>query len=127
MRVEHHLLRLARIHAHEQHAAVTEPHMGGFHHHRHAVEHDDFVAPVELIGVPGGEAQRHIGRGRRLPVRRTPPSGVALHGIVAARVAAPVQFLKDPDQRQLLAGRLGHVPGQQLVEIRRPPAQRSRG
>jgi hypothetical protein len=30
--------------------AVTEPDVGGLHGHRHAVQHDDLVAPVELVG-----------------------------------------------------------------------------
>src|SRR5687767_8857473 len=46
MRVEHHLLRLARIGAHEQHSAVTEPDMGDLHDHRHAAQQDDLMAPV---------------------------------------------------------------------------------
>src|SRR5712664_684127 len=45
--IEHHLLGLARIDPHEQHAAVTEPNMGGLHDHRHATQQDDLVAPVE--------------------------------------------------------------------------------
>src|SRR5271169_5207132 len=121
--VEHHLLRLARIDTHERQAAVTEPHVRGLHDHRRAIEHDHLVAPVELVGFPRCEAQRDIRGGRRLPVGLAPPSGVPPHGIVAARVATPAQFLKDPDQRQLLARCLGHVTGQQRVEIRRPPAQ----
>jgi hypothetical protein len=48
--VEHHLLRLARIGLDEQHAAVAEPDMGGLHDHRNAIQQNDFVAPVELIG-----------------------------------------------------------------------------
>ena len=32
--IKHHLLRLARIGPHEQHAAVTQPDMGGLHSHR---------------------------------------------------------------------------------------------
>ena len=50
VRVEHHLLRLARIGAHEQHPAVTKPNMGDLHDHCNAAEQDDFVAPVELVG-----------------------------------------------------------------------------
>jgi hypothetical protein len=34
-----------------------------------------------------------------------------------------VQFLEDPDQRQLLAGSLRRIARQQLVEFCRPPAQ----
>ena len=121
--VEHHLLRLARIDPHEQHPAVTEPDMGGLHDHRHAVQQDDLVAPVELVGFPRREAQRDVGRRRRLPALLAPSPGVAPHGIVAAVVAAPAQFLEDADQRQLLAGGLGRVPCQQFVEFCRPPPQ----
>jgi hypothetical protein len=55
VRVEHHLLRLARIGAHEQHAAVAEPDMGDLHDHRRAVQQNDFVAPGELVGFPRRE------------------------------------------------------------------------
>jgi len=48
--IEHHLLRLARIGPHEQHAAVTEPGMGDLHSHRHAIQQNDFMAPIELVG-----------------------------------------------------------------------------
>ena len=68
MSVEHHLLRLARIGANEQHTAVAEPDVGNLHDRRHAVQQNDFVAPVELIGFSGGKAQRDIGCGRRLPM-----------------------------------------------------------
>ena len=34
--VEHHLLGLARIGPHKQHAAVTQPDVGDLHGHRHA-------------------------------------------------------------------------------------------
>ena len=61
MRVKDHLLGLARIGAHKRHAAVTEPHMGHLHGHRRAVQHDDFVAPVELVGFAGRKSEGHIG------------------------------------------------------------------
>src|SRR5271157_57965 len=123
VRIEHHLLRLARIGAHEQHATVAEPDVGNFYDHRRAAQQDDFVAPVELVGFAGSEAQWDVGCCRRLPVLLGPSSGIAAHGIVAAVIAAPAQFLENPDQRQLLAGSLGRVPCQQFVEIRRPPPQ----
>ena len=53
MRVEHHLLRLARIGPHEQHAAVTQPGMGGLYSHRHAVQQNDLVAP-DPMGIATG-------------------------------------------------------------------------
>ena len=87
--VEHHLLRLARIGAHEQHPAVTKPDMGGLHDYRHAAQQNDLVAPVELVGFPRREAQRDVGRRRRLSALLGPSPGVAPHGIVATVVAAP--------------------------------------
>ena len=51
MRVEHHLLRLARIGPHEEHPAVAEPHVRHLQGDRHAVQQDDLVAPVELVGL----------------------------------------------------------------------------
>ena len=126
VRVKHHLLRLARIGAHERHAAVAEPDMGDLHSDRHAVQHDDLVAPVELEGLPRREGQRHVGRGRRLPALVGPPPGVAPNGVVAAPVRS-AQLLENADQRQLLAGRLGRVRFQQFTERRRPlPELRSR-
>ena len=50
VRVEHHLLRLARIGANEHHAAVAEPDVGDFHRRRHAVDDDDLVAPDPMGG-----------------------------------------------------------------------------
>ena len=38
--------------------------MGGLHDHRHAVQQDDLVAPVELVSFTRGKAQRDIGCGR---------------------------------------------------------------
>src|SRR4051794_515881 len=46
--VEHHLLRLARIAPHKQHAAVAEPNMGGLLQ-SHAIEQHDLMASIELI------------------------------------------------------------------------------
>ena len=92
--VEHHLLRLARIGPHEQHAAVAEPDVRHLHGHRHAVQQDDLVAPVELVGFTRREAQRHIGCGRRGASLLAPPSGVATYGIVAAAITAAAQFLE---------------------------------
>src|SRR6266404_1553620 len=64
---------------------------------RHPAQQDDLVAPIELVGFPRREAQRDVGRRRRLPALLAPPSGVAPHGIIAAVVAAPAQLLEDAD------------------------------
>jgi hypothetical protein len=121
--IEHHLLRLPRIGPHEQHPAVAEPHVSHLHGHRHSAQQDDLVAPVELIGLPRRKAQRHIGCRRPMSALLGPAPDVAAHRIVATLIAAPAQFLEDPDQRQLLAGRLGRIIRQQPVELVRPAPQ----
>ena len=126
MRVEHHLLRLARIGAHEQHAAVAQADMRDLHRHRDAVQHDDLMAPVELVGFARREAQRHEG-GRRhwLACSRLQRLRVAPHGVIAALVAEIAQLLENPDQRQPLARRLVRVPRQQPIEIAASSARAS--
>jgi hypothetical protein len=89
MGIEHHLLRLAWISAHEQHAAVTKPDMGNLHDHHHAAQQDNFVAPVELVGFSRGKAQRDIGCSRRLSMLLSPSSGIAAHGVVTTVIATP--------------------------------------
>src|SRR4029077_12236362 len=88
-----------------------------------AIEQDDLMAPVELIGFSRRKAQRNVGRRRRLPAFLSPPSSVTAHAIVTAIIAAPAQLFEDPDQRQLLASSLGCVPRQQSVEFCRPSSQ----
>lgn len=121
--VEHHLLRLARVAPHKQHAAVAKPDVGRLDHHRHAIEQNHFVAPVELVGFAGRKAQRDVGRSRRLSTVRTPSSGVTPHGIVATVVTAAAQLFEDPDQRQLLASGLGRIGRQHPVELCCPSSQ----
>src|SRR5262249_60254843 len=58
-------------------APIPEPDMGRLHDHRHPVQEDDLVAPIELVGFPGSKAQRDIGRGRCLAMLLGPSPGVA--------------------------------------------------
>jgi hypothetical protein len=102
--IEHHLLRLARVGPHEQHPAVAEPKMGDLHDHRHPAQQDDFVAPVELLGLARSKAQRHIGGNRR------PSSGVPAHSIVATVVAAPTQLFEEIPKIQNSTGARKHPP-----------------
>jgi hypothetical protein len=95
--IKHHLLGLARIDPHKQHPAVTQPDVGSLHDHRHPVQEDDLVAPIELVGFPGSKAQRDIGRSRCLPMLLGPSPGVAAQRIVATVIAAPAELLEDPD------------------------------
>ena len=71
--------------------------MGDLHGHRHAAQQDDFVTPVELVGFTWREAQRNVDRGGGSAVLLGPSPGVAAHGIVAAIIATPAQFLEQPD------------------------------
>ncbi len=87
--VKHHLLRLARIGPHDQHPAVTKPDMGNLHDHRHAAQQDDFVAPIELVGLSRRKAQRDISRGRRCATLLAPLPRITPNGIVSALVAKP--------------------------------------
>jgi hypothetical protein len=119
---EHHLLRLAGIGPHEQHAAVTEPDMGSLHDHRHAAQQDDLVAPVELIGFTRSKAQRDVGCGRRCPALLAPIVPVTPDSIVSTVVAKPSQLLEQSDQRQTFARRLAFVRQQQLIEFVPPRA-----
>jgi len=97
---KHHLLRLARIDPHEHHAAVTQPNMRGLHDHRHAVQQDDLVTPVKLIGFSRRKDQRDISRSRRCAALLAPLPRVTPNGIVATVVALPAQLLEQSDQRQ---------------------------
>ena len=61
VRVDNHLLGLARIGPHEQHAAVAQPDMRHFDGGRRAVDQHDLMRPVELVRLAGRKAQRHKG------------------------------------------------------------------
>jgi len=102
VRVEHHLLRLARIGAHEHHAAVAEPHVGDLHLRRHPVHDDDLVRPVELVGFARRKRQGDVGFRRRARVLLAPAPRIAANRVVAALVAERTQLLVDADQRQPL-------------------------
>ena len=123
MRVENHLLRLARIGANERHAAVAQTHVRDLHGRRHAVEHNDLVAPVELVGFARLEAQRHIGGRRQRALLAAPFARVATHGVIAARIAQTAQILENTDQGQPLARRLLLVLREQLIELVRPRSE----
>ncbi len=61
VRVEHHLPALARIGSYEQHAAMAQPKMRHLDGDRRAVDQHHLVAPVELVSLARGKAQRHPG------------------------------------------------------------------
>ena len=104
--VEHHLLGLARIRDHQEHPAIAKADVGDLDRGRHAAEHHDLVAPVELIRFPRSEPQRDEGRhrlaGRHLHIGPFPLPGMAPDRVIAARVAGLLQQIKHPGHRQPL-------------------------
>ena len=94
--VEHQLLGLAKIDAHERHPAVRQLHVRGLDRQRQSLERDRLVAPVELVGLPRREAHRHEGARRDPGAFLAPAFGEPMHAVVRAGVAAPAQFLEQP-------------------------------
>ena len=91
--------------------------MGDLHDHRHAVQQDDLVAPVELVGFPRSKASaahRPRPSTRRAP---WPSAGRNVRTALDRRNRALAQLLEDPDQRQLLADTLRRIARQQLIEF----------
>ena len=91
--------------------------MRHLHCYRRAVDQQDLVAPVELVGFSGCEAQRNIRIRRRRYTIALPATAVAPDGIIPTLIAAAAQFLENPDQRQPLAPRLALVEAEQPIEI----------
>lgn len=86
--------------------------MGDLHGHRHAIDQDDLVAPVKLIGLARCQKQRH--RRRRSPLSARSPSSSRSAGEHHSRArATPCKS----GLHQLLAGGLAPVAVQEHVEL----------
>ena len=103
VRVEHHLLCLARLGAHEWHPAVAEPDPRNLSRRRNAAQQDDLGRPVELVGLVGSEAQRDVGVGRAGAALAMPRLGIAAYGVVTALEPLGPQILVDLHQVKALA------------------------
>ena len=103
MRVEDHLLALARIGAHEQHPAVAKPHLRDLRHRRHAADDHALVAPVELVGLARLEGERDIGFCCPPALPLGPDPGIAAHIVVAALVPFEPKLVEQPLVGQTLA------------------------
>ena len=114
------LLGLTWIGPHEGHPAVAEPHVSDLDRHRDAVDQNDLVAPVELVGLSRIEAQRHEGSRRSRAARAPPGRGVAPDGVIAAFVAQTAQVLEDPQQRHPLAPAARSIRGEETLELLAP-------
>ena len=121
MCLEDHLLALAREDLNQLHPAVAEPHVRSLHPGRRTRQARVLVAPVELVGLAGVEAQRHVGLRRRQQAPPAPPGpGIAAHRVVAAGVAQSRQVLVDPQQRQAIPARRPLVGLQTATELLHP-------
>ena len=69
---------------------------------RQALKRDRLVAPVELVGFPGGKAHRHIGVDRNPGTFVAPTLGEPMNAVVGAVISAPAQFLEQPLGRAAL-------------------------
>ena len=93
VRVEHHLLALARISPHERHPAMAKTHVRYLRHSRHTVDDDTLVAPVELVGLAWLEHERHVRLGPPRALALGPGTAVSAHGVDPPLVAETNQQL----------------------------------
>ena len=101
--------------------AVAEPHVRRLHLGRRTRQTRVLVAPVELAGLAGVEAQRHIGLGRRQQTAPAPPRpGVAADRVIAALVAQLAKVLMDLQQGQTVPALLLLVGLQLALKLLHP-------
>src|SRR5262249_56214531 len=60
VRVEHHLLGLARVCPRERHPAVAQANLRHLGLRRHPGDDDNLVAPVELVGLTWRKDQQYV-------------------------------------------------------------------
>ncbi len=95
--------------------------MRRLHLGRHTRQARVLVAPVELVGLAGIEAQRHKTlRRRQQPPPPTPGPGVAAHCVVAAAIAQSRKVFMNPQQRQPIPARPLLVGLQLALELIHP-------
>ena len=123
VRVEHQLLRLAEVGAHERHAAVRQLHVRRLDHQRQPLQRDRLVAPVELVRLAGSKAQRHVGLLRHPRALLAPCPGEPMHAVMRAVIAAPAQLLEQTLRRSPLPPRQLGLLLQDLGQNRDPLAE----
>lgn len=85
-----------------------------------AIDHDNLMAPIELIGFSGIEAERHIGTGRRFPCRLRPARRGPAHHIIAAAITTTAQLFVNPYQRQTFAFGTPCILSQHIIQLGPP-------
>ncbi len=130
MRVEHHLLRLARIDPHIYRARRAQPHMRYLHAHRLARDLHVLVAPVELVCLARLEQQRderrHVAPGIPAAII-CPAPRIAPDRIIRSLETFTQQQIMDPRHPQTVTPMPRFVLRQQCVEAfleRTDPGQR---
>lgn len=101
---------------------MTQANVGHLDRRRDAVDDCNLVAPVELVRFTGGEAERHIGVRGSCPHRLGPARGIPADGIISTVIAAPAQFLINPDECQTFPLGTAGVLAEQVIEIGLPGA-----
>jgi hypothetical protein len=104
VRIEHHLLALARIGDQEKCTAVTQPHVRQLDDLINAAELDVLVAEVKLIRFPRRKVLGDKGPDHRVPAPLE-CTHLAAHRVHRARIPFQTQRLVDPLRRALLPGR----------------------
>ena len=121
VRLEDHLLALAREDLDQLHPAVAEPHVRRLHPGRGTRQNRVFVAPVELVGLARIEDQRHKGlRRRQQPAPATPRPGIAPNRVIAALIAQRRKVFMNPQKRQPILALLLRVGLQLALELLHP-------
>lgn len=118
--VKHHLSGLARIGPDKRHPAMAQTDMRDLDGRGDAIDQNNFMAPVKLIGFTGIKTQWHIGSGGRFSCRLRPTGFIPAHRIIAAVLASIAQLLVNPNQCQPLALGLPVILGQHLVQVGPP-------
>src|SRR5262249_15302825 len=118
VRVEHHLLGLARVCPRERHPAVAQANLRHLGLRRHPGDDDNLVAPVELVGLTRRKDQRYVGYRRALALALRPRPPEASHRIVAPRVATQAELSKNPLVGQALALGLPRILAEHLLQCR---------
>src|SRR6185437_12329792 len=105
----------------------AEPDMGDLHRRRHAVDDDDLVAPVELVGFPRRKRQGNERFRRRARVPLAPAPRIAANRSVTAGIAQRHEILVNPNDGQSLSRRPALVLVQKRVKTLRHGPIRGRG
>ena len=118
VRLEHHLLALAREDLNQLHAAVAEPHVRRLHLGRHTRQARVLVAPVELVGGPLQTDDRPIDRSVRHLRKQTLVSRPTLNHPVGARSGTLSPIIIVATGRRTAAPRLSSTSRGNVANMR---------